>query len=227
MSKIFTFGFWNSVARLILRNRIIIILLILATTVFFASQWKNMRFSFTEANLLPDDHEVNQEYNAFLEKFGEEGNLIVMGIKDSSLFTEKNYQAWKALNDSLQKFPEVDYAISIGNLKKLEKFEDPKRFQMVPFITEPLNSFIEDNIDDVENIVEMLYNNEEDKDDAFDEKVASLQNLSVEEVVQLFSPKELLTIYANLYQEEEVISLAGYNEDGEKEIVVLSNESDD
>jgi hypothetical protein len=99
--------------------------------------------------------------------------------------------------------------------------------QMVPFITEPLNSFIEDNIDDVENIVEMLYNNEEDKDDAFDEKVASLQNLSVEEVVQLFSPKELLTIYANLYQEEEVISLAGYNEDGEKEIVVLSNESDD
>ena len=136
MSKIFTFGFWNSVARLILRNRIVIILLILVTTAFFASQWKNMRFSFTEANLLPDDHEVNQEYNAFLEKFGEEGNLIVMGIKDSSLFTEKNYRAWKALNDSLQKFPEVDYAISIGNLKKLEKFEDPKRFEMVPFITE-------------------------------------------------------------------------------------------
>lgn len=99
--------------------------------------------------------------------------------------------------------------------------------QMVPFITEPLNSFIEDNIDDVENIVEMLYSDEEEKDDAFDEKIASLQNLSVDEVVQLLSPKELLTIYANLYQEEEVISLAGYNEDGEKEIVVLSNESDD
>lgn len=99
--------------------------------------------------------------------------------------------------------------------------------QMVPFVTEPLNSFIEDNIDDVENIVEMLYSDEEEKDDAFDEKIASLQNLSVEEVVQLLSPKELLTIYANLYQEEEVISLAGYNEDGEKEIIVLSNESDD
>ena len=136
MSKIFTFGFWNSVARLILRNRIVIILLILATTAFFASQWKNMRFSFTEANLLPDDHEVNQEYNAFLDKFGEEGNLIVMGVKDSTLFTEKNYQAWKSLNDSLQSFPEVDYAISIGNLNKLKKFEDPKRFEMVPFITE-------------------------------------------------------------------------------------------
>lgn len=99
--------------------------------------------------------------------------------------------------------------------------------QMVPFVTESLNGFIEDNIDEVENIIEMLYSDEEEKDDAFDEKVASLQNLSVEEVVQLLSPRELLTIYANLYQEEEVISLAGYNEDGEKEIVVLSNESDD
>jgi hypothetical protein len=27
---------------------------------------------FTEANLLPDNHIVNQEYNAFLDKFGEE-----------------------------------------------------------------------------------------------------------------------------------------------------------
>ncbi|WBL22608.1 efflux RND transporter permease subunit [Zunongwangia sp. HRR-M8] len=136
MSKIFTFGFWNAVARLILRNRIIIILLIVGITAFFASEWKYMRFSFTEANLLPDDHEVNQEYNDFLDKFGEEGNLIVMGIKDSTLFQEKNFQAWKDLNDSLQKFPEVDYAISIGNLKKLKKFEDPKRFEMVPFIEE-------------------------------------------------------------------------------------------
>lgn len=136
MFKIFTFGFWNAVARLILRNRIIIILLILGTTAFLASQWKYMRFSFTEANLLPDDHEVNQEYNAFLDKFGEEGNLIVLGVKDSTLFTPENFKAWKTLNDTLQTFPEVDYNISLGNLKQLKKFEDPKRFEMVPFIKE-------------------------------------------------------------------------------------------
>jgi hypothetical protein len=33
---------------------------------------ENIQFSFTEANLLPDNHIVNQEYNAFLDKFGEE-----------------------------------------------------------------------------------------------------------------------------------------------------------
>ncbi len=53
-----------------------------------------MRFTYTEANLLPDEHEVNLKYNAFLKIFGEEGNLIVLGVKDSSLFTVEKLNAW-------------------------------------------------------------------------------------------------------------------------------------
>jgi predicted RND superfamily exporter protein len=60
-----------------------------------AFQWKNMRFTYTEANLLPDDHIINQEYNSFLEKFGEEGNLVVIGFKDSTFFTQKNILLWE------------------------------------------------------------------------------------------------------------------------------------
>ncbi|MBZ9728148.1 MMPL family transporter [Salegentibacter sp. JZCK2] len=136
MAKIFSFGFWNSVARLILRNRIIILLLIIATTVFFSTQWKNMRFSYTEANLLPDDHEENIAYNEFLDKFGDEGNLILLGIKDSTLFQPENFQAWKELTKTLEAYSAVDYAISVSNLQQLKKFEDPSRFEMVPFVSE-------------------------------------------------------------------------------------------
>lgn len=136
MAKIFSFGFWNSIARLILRNRIIILLLIIATTVFLSTQWKNMRFSYTEANLLPDDHEDNIAYNEFLDKFGEEGNLVLLGVKDSTLFKSENFEAWKELTKTLEAFPAVDYAISVSNLQQLKKFEDPSRFEMVPFITE-------------------------------------------------------------------------------------------
>ncbi|WP_289022511.1 efflux RND transporter permease subunit [uncultured Salegentibacter sp.] len=136
MARIFSFGFWNSIARLILRNRIIILLLIIATTVFFASQWKNMRFSFTEANLLPDDHQDNIAYNEFLDKFGEEGNVVLLGIQDSTLFEPENFQAWKKLTHTLESSPVVDFTISLSNLQQLKKFEDPSRFEMVPFISE-------------------------------------------------------------------------------------------
>lgn len=97
-------------------------------------QWKHMRFTYTEANLLPDEHEVNLEYNAFLDKFGEEGNLIILGIKDSSVFTPSNFIAWNLISEKINDFNEVEFTLSIGNLQKLEKRKDTTAFRLVPFI---------------------------------------------------------------------------------------------
>jgi len=81
-----------------------------------------MRFSYTEANLLPDDHKDNIAYNEFLDKFGEEGNIILLGVKDTTLFKPENFEAWKELTKTLEAYPAVDYAISISNLQQLKKF---------------------------------------------------------------------------------------------------------
>lgn len=136
MSKIFSFGFWNSIARMILRNRLLIIAVIVGITIFLATQWQYMRFSFTEANLLPDDHPVNLVYDDFLDKFGEEGNMITIAVKDPLLFTPANFKAWNSLATSIETYPEVENVIALGNLKELEKVEDPKRFEMVPILEE-------------------------------------------------------------------------------------------
>lgn len=136
MSKFLSFEFWNTVARLILRNRTIFLLIITAITVFLATQWQHMRFSHTEANLLPDDHEVNLEYNDFVDRFGEEGNVIVMAVSDSTLFTPSKFAAWNSLAEKIKSYDVVETTISVGDLKKLEKFQDPQRFEMVPLIAE-------------------------------------------------------------------------------------------
>ena len=80
-----------------------------------------MRFTYTEANLLPDDHPINIEYNNFLDIFGEEGNLIVIGIKDSLLFTTENLNAWNNLSKVLKDTSFVESVIAIGDLQKLKK----------------------------------------------------------------------------------------------------------
>ena len=108
MFKILTTGFWEAVARLILRNKIFILLAVITATVFFSMQWKHMRFTYTEANMLPDEHEVNLVYNDFLKVFGEEGNLIVLGVKDSSLFSVEQFNAWNKLAESFKTTKEVE-----------------------------------------------------------------------------------------------------------------------
>lgn len=114
------------------------LVLIAALTVFFAMQWKHMRFTYTEANLLPDEHEVNIAYNNFLEKFGEEGNLIVIGVKDTTIFQPEKFLAWDALSKRIAKYPEIDLTLSVGDLQILKKNQDEERFELEPFITDSL-----------------------------------------------------------------------------------------
>ena len=99
-----------------------------------------MRFTYTEANLLPDDHEVNIKYNEFLKVFGEEGNLIVLGVKDSSLFTVEKLNAWNNLSESFKTAPEVETVVSIKDLQKLVKDTDLKKFKLTPFIKDSISS---------------------------------------------------------------------------------------
>lgn len=104
-----------------------------------------MRFTYTEANLLPDDHAVNLDYEAFLSKFGDEGNLIILGIKDSTLFTPATFTAWNQLAKDFSNADEVELSLSIGDLQKLEKRSDTIGFHLVPFIQDSI--FTQEKLD--------------------------------------------------------------------------------
>jgi predicted RND superfamily exporter protein len=140
MLKLFSFSFWNEVARLILRNRILILCLVAGVTIALSTQWRHIQFTHTEANLLPDDHPVNQEYNQFLEQFGEEGNLIILGIKQDGFKNYQAFNAWNQLADSLERFPEIDFSLSTANLPLLVKNEDNTRFDTQPLLQDTLAS---------------------------------------------------------------------------------------
>ena len=127
-------GFWEKLARIILKNRIVILVILSALTIFLGYQWKNLSMTYTEANLLPKDHIVNKQYQKFLDKFGEEGNLVVIGFQDPKFFTPKNYAAWNELMTGLKNSKEVDLVVSLNDLKKLEKDTVNEKFVLTPFI---------------------------------------------------------------------------------------------
>lgn len=134
MKKRIKVGFWELIARIVLKNRIAILITILALTIFLSLQWKNLGMTYTEANLLPKDHYANVDYENFLTKFGEEGNLIVIGFKDNRFFTPKVFRAWNELMTGLKQAKEVDLVVSLNDLKKLQKNEIEEKFELVPLI---------------------------------------------------------------------------------------------
>jgi predicted RND superfamily exporter protein len=148
-----TQGFWARIARIILRNRILILLLIAAFTFFLAMQWANMRFSNSQANLLPDDHPINLEYQNFLNQFGEEGNTVVFAISDSALYSPVNFNRWNKLSKQLGAFPEVDFVLSTDNLQELIKDKEKQEFVLEPLIKSKINTQ-----QDVDTLVNHLFN---------------------------------------------------------------------
>ncbi len=154
MAKKLPQGFWARTAGIILRNRILILLLVAAFTVFLGMQWKNMRFSSSQANLLPDDHPVNVEYKDFIKQFGEEGNAVVFAIKDSALFSPENFNRWNKLSKQLVAFPEVDFVLSTDNLQELVKNKEKSTFELQPLIKKQLENQLE-----VDSITSHLFNN--------------------------------------------------------------------
>ncbi|MFD0861090.1 RND family transporter [Sungkyunkwania multivorans] len=174
--------FWATVARIILRNRILILLLLVAGTVYMGLQWKHMRLTHSEANLLPDDHEVNVEYQQFLNTFGEEGNLIVLAVKDSSLFTPEKFNAWNRLSEQFNAMPEVDLVVSLQNLQKLIRNDQKKQFD--------LESLVKSNPETKEEVEKIRY-------ELF-QKLPFYENL-------LFN-KETGTVRTAVYLDKEIVN---------------------
>jgi len=146
--------FWTQVSRIILKGRYIILALIIALTFFLASQMQYMRFSYTEANLLPENHKINIEYDHFLELFGEEGNLIILAVEDPTIFTPKKFNAWNNLSKKLDSFKEIDFTVAIGDIKKLKKNNKARKFDV-----EPLYNKAPETIEDVLKIKHELFEN--------------------------------------------------------------------
>ncbi|NQW35549.1 MAG: MMPL family transporter [Flavobacteriales bacterium] len=145
-------GFWGIVSRIILKNRILILLLIAGATAALLTQTKYIQISNTEANMLPSDHPASLKYDKFLKIFGEEGNLIILAVKDSSFFTPTKFNNWNTLSKKLDSFKAVDFTFSLGDIKKLKKDVAHKRF-----VVEPLYDKDPKTNEDVHKITDVLF----------------------------------------------------------------------
>ena len=128
--------------------------LYMLTNLFQKIQWKNLKFSYSEANLMPYDHPFNIAYDNFIDVFGEEGNLLIIAVKDSSLFEKNNFNAWIKLSESIKNNREVNNVVHVGNIPVISKDLIKKRFNIDSLV----NEFFTTNIK-IESFKDNLFNN--------------------------------------------------------------------
>jgi len=92
----------------------IIVLVVLA--VFPASEIKT---DFDLENFYPKSDPTVQSYRLLEDEFGRDDNVIMVGFKNDSLFTEKNLLALKSLVDSISEIKNVSDVRSIWSAEKM------------------------------------------------------------------------------------------------------------
>src|ERR1043165_6084107 len=105
---------WNSIARAIIRFRLWLLIFIAAVTVFMLYHARSVHMTYSNPQIIPVTNPKYAEYIAFKKQFGEDGNVLVIGIQTDQLFTTKIFNAWNELSEHAKNVPGVDEVIGIG-----------------------------------------------------------------------------------------------------------------
>jgi predicted RND superfamily exporter protein len=126
---------WPFIARKILRNRITILVVLGMFTSFMAYHAYKIEFSYEFAKILPITDSAYTEYNNFKELFGQDGNIMVIGVQDKHFFTLNKFNDWHNLSHEIKQIKGVENVISIANVSKVAFDDSLHKIMFVPFIT--------------------------------------------------------------------------------------------
>ena len=130
---------WKFLSNIILKNRIVIIIMITALTVFMAQKGREAKLSYSMAKLLPNDHQVSVDYNDFLNKYGSQ-NVLVIAVEDSLITTLSHLKKWDKVSESIKKINGIEQIISFSNLPILQKDADEKKFTVKKWFSEDIQT---------------------------------------------------------------------------------------
>jgi len=123
---------WAKLSKVILQNRILIIIFFLLATFFMAWHARNLKLSYAGSKILPLTDSVFIKYNAFKKQFGEDGNVMVLGVQGANIYQKENYNKWVQLSNEIQQLKGIKGVLSIGKLFELKKDTVNQKFVVTP-----------------------------------------------------------------------------------------------
>ncbi|MCP1385980.1 efflux RND transporter permease subunit [Runella salmonicolor] len=118
-----------------LKHRLGLLVAYIGLTVFMGYQATKVRFSYELPQILPESNPDFQLYESFKARYGENSNVLVIGVATDQLFTFPIFRDWYELNHKIKKISGVKDIISSANLVEIVRNDSLKRFdfrQIIP-----------------------------------------------------------------------------------------------
>jgi len=142
---------FTKLSRIILRNRILLIVLISAFTAYMAFEAKNVKLSYENTSLLSLKDSAMIEYQEFKKQYGEDGNVLMIGIKAPGIFQLEQFTAFYDLGDSIRAINGVQDVISMTRGINLIKNKSMHQFDYFPLVKKRPNT--QQEVDSLKNTI--------------------------------------------------------------------------
>jgi uncharacterized protein len=131
---------WIKVSGIILRNKFTLLTIVVVLTLFFGYHARNLEMSYEYASLLPQKDQAYKDYQRFTGIFGEEGNLIMIGIQDPDFFRLEHFRRWVRFTQELNAVEGVEDLLSPNKAYDLFRNQDDRKYQIIPIFPDSLES---------------------------------------------------------------------------------------
>ena len=120
---------WRNLGQFILKHRILLLLALAIVTAFMSYQGSKVQLSSELSRAIPVDNPKYKEYLEFKKKFGEDGNLLVIGIQTNNLFEQNLFNAYSTLNNNLKQLKGVEDVIAVSSAINLVKNPETEKLK--------------------------------------------------------------------------------------------------
>lgn len=104
---------WHKVAAFIIKFRVALLVILLIATVFMGYKASQVQLSYMYADAIPRDNPKYLEYQEFRKKFGEDGNMMVIGVEKKDFFEPQFFEKYAELVSRLEKAEAVEHILSV------------------------------------------------------------------------------------------------------------------
>ena len=146
------FAMWEHLVRIILRYRLLILLVVLSITVFMGYKGTQVHLSYEMAQMLPESDPVYEQYEEFKKTFGEDGNVVFLGVDDPRFFELENFRVWYEVMQDLKTIEGVTGVLSITNIPQIVRDDENKKF-----VLEQVMKHKPESQQELDSLVEIVY----------------------------------------------------------------------
>ncbi len=123
---------WQNFAFWLIKYRGWLVGLIAVLTGVMGYFARNVEMTYDFQSVVSDNDPEMAYFRTFKQTFGEDGNVLVVGMQDSSVYRLGNFRELRILTDTLAKVQGVNGVLSVTKLISLEKDTVAKQFRPLP-----------------------------------------------------------------------------------------------